>query len=196
MMGLGIINRLLLFIAALLLAVLALLGLGAALALLPEAAWLAQVRWALAQKETILVLAFLFVMTLHLLGVATRSQSGERPLLDKGEVLTLQTEHGEVQVALVAIKNLLSRTLTEIHGVRAAEVIVAAGRARKDALLPEVTVKVNLVLGREAAVQAASDAVRTQAASVLDTTFGLHDVPVTVRVADVTDAPVKGRRVV
>ena len=66
----GIINRSLLFICALLLAALAVLGLGAALTVLPEATWLAQVRWALAQKETVLVLAILLLVGLHLLGVS------------------------------------------------------------------------------------------------------------------------------
>lgn len=191
----GIINRSLLFICALLLAALAVLGLGAALTVLPEATWLAQVRWALAQKETVLVLAILLLVGLHLLGVSCSRRHEQASQFDRGEVMTLATEHGEVQVALVAIRNLLARTLTEVHGVRQADVHAVVQRARKgeDAAL---RIKVNLVLGREAVVQDAGAAVQQRAAEVLTNTFGLADVPVQVRVADVTDAPMKGRRVV
>ena len=190
----GIVNRLLLFICALLLLVLSLAGLGMALGLLPEALWLEQLRFALQQQETMLALAVLAFVSLHFLGVACRAAKGETNGLEQGEVLTLQTPNGEVQVALIAIRNLLSRVLKEVHGVRDAEVRVKRQRARKGEQ-ERLSVRVSLVLGREVSVQKAGDAVRDRAEQILLETFGLAEVPVTVHIADVSDAPVRGRGV-
>ena len=130
----GIVNRLLLFICALLLLVLSLAGLGMALGLLPEALWLEQLRFALQQQETMLALAVLAFVSLHFLGVACRAAKGETNGLEQGEVLTLQTPNGEVQVALIAIRNLLSRVLKEVHGgarQKAARAQRRAGKAQR-----------------------------------------------------------------
>lgn len=196
----GFINRLLLFVFALCMAALSAAVLGASLGLLPESLWLNEVHYALGQKESVLAAGIALLVSLHLLGIACEGRSEEDRLREDGEVMMLATPNGEVQVALKAIRSLLSDTIRQVHGVRDCEIHLLVrrvkGKGKGQAPASLLGVRVNVVLGTEAPVRTASDAVREAAERVLDATFGIADAEVRVRVADVTNTPVRGRRVV
>lgn len=188
----GVINRFLLLLLSLSTAVLSLAVLGAVSGLLAETLWLDSIHYALSRKETIAVSAVAFLISLKLLGCVFH-RSREKAL-SRGEYVIAASPHGEVRVALDAVRNLTDRLAREAHGVRDVRVRVKVKNNRDNASL---ALEVNLVIGREAEVKKLTEQLTNSIQQHLAQTMALTEVPVTIVVTDVSDAvPDRKHRVV
>ena len=127
----GIINRFLLFVSMIGLALLSVLVLVLCMGVLPESIWLNEIHYILSRRETVAVSVVLLLVALHLLGVSLRGRA-ERTH-ERGDFILLQGAEGGVRVALPAIRAMAERTLLSLHGIRMAKVRAQRVRASKNA---------------------------------------------------------------
>ena len=127
----GIINRFLLFVLMIGLAVLAVLMLLLCMGAVPEPVWLNELHYILSRRETVAASVVVLVLALHLLGVSLRGRA-ERTR-ETGDFILLQNEQGGVRVALPAIRAMAEQTLIGMRGVRVAKVRVQRVRATSKA---------------------------------------------------------------
>ena len=123
----GIINRFLLFVSMIGLALLSVLVLVLCMGVLPESIWLNEIHYILSRRETVAVSVVLLLVALHLLGVSLRGRA-ERTH-ERGDFILLQGAEGGVRVALPAIRAMAERTLLSLHGIRMAKVRAQRVRA-------------------------------------------------------------------
>ena len=97
----GIINRFLLFVLMIGLALLAVLMLLLCMGAVPEPVWLNELHYILSRRETVVASVVVLVLALHLLGVSLRGRA-ERTR-ESGDFILLQGAEGGVRVALPAI---------------------------------------------------------------------------------------------
>lgn len=187
----GIINRFLLFVSMIGLALLSVLVLVLCMGVLPESVWLNEIHYILSRRETVAVSVVLLLVALHLLGVSLRGRA-ERTH-ERGDFILLQGAEGGVRVALPAIRAMAERTLLSLHGIRMAKVRVQRVRASKNA--PEtLRLVLDLTVSRGTPVapltEAAAAAIRTE----LRETMGLEDVAVESHITAFSDAVPAGKR--
>ncbi|SDG53406.1 hypothetical protein SAMN05216584_10684 [Selenomonas sp. WCT3] len=188
----GLINRFLLLLLSLMTLALSISVLGAVFGWLPEAVWLDAIHYALGRQETIAVAVVVLLISLRLLGQVF-SCSKEK-VASKGEYVIESGPRGEVRVALDALRNFTDRLAREAHGVRDARVTVKAKNRKEGA---DLSLHLDLVVGREAEVTKLSEKLTTTIQQQLEQTMALTDVPVTIVIKDVSDAqPSKKHRVV
>lgn len=187
----GIINRFLLFVLMIGLAVLAVLMLLLCMGAVPEPVWLNELHYILSRRETVAASVVVLVLALHLLGVSLRGRA-ERTR-ESGDFILLQNEQGGVRVALPAIRAMAEQTLVGMRGVRMAKVRVQRVRATSKA--PEtLRLVLDLTVGSHTPVgpltEAAAAAIRAQ----LQETMGLEGVAVESHITGITDALPEGKR--
>ena len=127
----GIINRFLLFVLMIGLALLAVLMLLLCMGAVPEPVWLNELHYILSRRETVAASVVVLVLALHLLGVSLRGRA-ERTR-ESGDFILLQNEQGGVRVALPAIRAMAEQTLIGMRGVRMVKVRVQRVRATSKA---------------------------------------------------------------
>ena len=188
----GMINRVL-FLAALLLLALSALWLAVSLGALPDAVWQNELLYALDRKEGVLAAAAVLLLSVHLLGVSVHRED-EDEFSRRGEFLVVRSETGSCEVALEAVRDLTARTVREVRAVRDVKV-KAEVRRRKGKKTGELSLF--LTVGREAKVPALQQELEQKVADALQRSLDLTDVPIAIRVTDITDAqPVRTTRVV
>ena len=185
----GIINRFLLFVSMIGLALLSVLVL--CMGVLPESIWLNEIHYILSRRETVAVSVVLLLVALHLLGVSLRGRA-ERTH-ERGDFILLQGAEGGVRVALPAIRAMAERTLLSLHGIRMAKVRAQRVRASKKApetlrLVLDLTVGSHMPVGP--LTETAAAAIRAQ----LQETMGLEGVAVESHITGITDALPEGKR--
>ena len=179
----GIIRRLiLLFYVLAVLAVLVVCA-GVCLQIIPANVWQVELKYIVAREETLAVLAGMTVASLILL-TGVFSRSGSKGLsAASGDVHLEPGKSGDVKVTVPAIVEVVERAAITINGVREANATVY----RQDGEMP-IKIRLVIVLGQgfsaprvsEAAVAAISDALRTA--------LELQNVPVEVKVNEITHA--------
>lgn len=188
----GVINRFLLLLLSLTAAALSLAVIGAVSGLLSETVWLDSIHYALSRKETIAAAAAAFLISLKLLGYVFHRSSDKST--SKGEYVLESSPHGEVRIALDAVRNLTDRLARETHGVRDVRVMVKAKNSQGSSSL---ALELSLIVGRETEVKKLTDHLTNSIQQHLAQTMALTDVPVNIVVADVSDAvPDRKHRVV
>ena len=181
----GIINRFLLFVLMIGLAVLAVLMLLLCMGAVPEPVWLNELHYILSRRETVAASVVVLVLALHLLGVSLRGRA-ERTR-ETGDFILLQNEQGGVRVALPAIRAMAEQTLLSLRGIRMAKVRVQ--RVRATSKSPEtLRLVLDLTVGR--LTETAAAAIRAQ----LQETMGLEGVAVESHITGITDALPEGKR--
>ena len=169
----GIINRFLLFVLMIGLALLAVLMLLLCMGAVPEPVWLNELHYILSRRETVAASVVVLVLALHLLGVSLRGRA-ERTR-ESGDFILLQNEQGGVR------------------GVRMVKVRVQRVRATSKA--PEtLRLVLDLTVGSHTPVgpltETAAAAIRAQ----LQETMGLEGVAVESHITGITDALPEGKR--
>ena len=189
----GYINRFLLFLYALAVAVLSLGVVALCLQVVPEYVILNELRFLLSRWETIAAAAVVFFWSIHLLGCSV-SGSSRAAHVDK-EVILVQGASGEIRVAVDAIKNMAEKAAQAISGVREAKVqVIAEKKADKDTV---VRLEVKAVLGQEQNVADVSDAIRAAIGHQMTQVVGIPSFVVGISVTDISNAAVtKKQRVV
>ena len=189
----GYINRFLLFLYALAVAVLSLGVVALCLQVVPEYVILNELRFLLSRWETIAAAAVVFFWSIHLLGCSV-SGSSRAAHVDK-EVILVQGASGEIRVAVDAIKNMAEKAAQAISGVREAKVRVRSERSAETG--SSVKIGIHIVIGQEQNVAAISDAIRSSAEQHLHETVGVQDFALEIAVDDISNAAVtKKQRVV
>lgn len=187
----GIINRFLLFVSMIGLALLSVLVLVLCMGVLPESVWLNEIHYILSRRETVAVSVVLLLVALHLLGVSLRGRA-ERTH-ERGDFILLQGAEGGVRVALPAIRAMAERTLLSLHGIRMAKVRVQRVRASKNA--PEtLRLVLDLTVSRGAPVASLTEAAAAAIRTELRETMGLEDVAVESHITAFSDAVPAGKR--
>lgn len=195
----GMMNRVLLFLAALLLLALSVLWLAVSLGAVPDTVWQNEMLYALSRKEGVLAAAVILLLSVHLLGVSVHRKD-EDALARRGEFLVVRSKTGSCQVSLAAVRDLVDRTVREVRAVRDVKVKPQVCR-RKDKKtgekLEQLELSLFLTVGREARIPALEQELEQKAAEALQRSLDLTDVPLAIRVTDITDAqPVRTQRVV
>ena len=187
----GIINRFLLFVSMIGLALLSALVLVFCMGVLPEPVWLNEIHYILSRRETVAVSVVLLLVALHLLGVSLRGRA-ERTH-ERGDFILLQGAEGGVRVALPAIRAMAERTLLSLHGIRMAKVRVQRVRASKNA--PEtLRLVLDLTVSRGTPVASLTEAAAAAIRTELRETMGLEDVAVESHITAFSDAVPAGKR--
>ena len=187
----GIINRFLLFVSMIGLALLSVLVLVLCMGVLPESVWLNEIHYILSRRETVAVSVVLLLVALHLLGVSLRGRA-ERTH-ERGDFILLQGAEGGVRVALPAIRAMAERTLLSLHGIRMAKVRVQRVRASKNA--PEtLRLVLDLTVSRGTPVASLTEAAAAAIRTELRETMGLEDVAVESHITAFSDAMPAGKR--
>lgn len=186
----GIINRFLLFVSMIGLALLSVLVLVLCMGVLPESIWLNEIHYILSRRETVAVSVVLLLVALHLLGVSLRGRA-ERTH-ERGNFILLQGAEGGVRVALPAIRAMAERTLLSLHGIRMAKVRVQRVRASKNA--PEtLRLVLDLTVSRGTPVASLTEAAAAAIRTELRETMGLEDVAVESHITAFSDAVPAGK---
>ena len=187
----GIIRRLILlfYVLAVLAALIA--GAGVCLKLIPLDVWQRYLSHIIARQETLAVLACMTVASLILLtGVFSRSSKGLS--ITSGDVHLEQGKPGEVKVTVPAIVGVVERAAITINGVRE----VQAAVYQQSGEMP-IKVKLTIALGQGYSAPRVSEAVTASVDDALKTTLELSNVPVEIKVNEVTHAIVeRDKRVV
>lgn len=187
----GIINRFLLFVSMIGLALLSVLVLVLCMGVLPESIWLNEIHYILSRRETVAVSVVLLLVALHLLGVSLRGRA-ERTH-ERGDFILLQGAEGGVRVALPAIRAMAERTLLSLHGIRMAKVRAQRVRASKKA--PEMLrLVLDLTVSRGTPVASLTEAAAAAIRTELRETMGLEDVAVESHITAFSDAVPAGKR--
>lgn len=187
----GIINRFLLFVSMIGLALLSVLVLVLCMGVLPESIWLNEIHYILSRRETVAVSVVLLLVALHLLGVSLRGRA-ERTH-ERGDFILLQGAEGGVRVALPAIRAMAERTLLPLHGIRMAKVRAQRVRASKKA--PEtLRLVLDLTVSRGTPVASLTEAAAAAIRTELRETMGLEDVAVESHITAFSDAVPAGKR--
>ena len=166
----GIINRFLLFVLMIGLALLAVLMLLLCMGAVPEPVWLNELHYILSRRETVVASVVVLVLALHLLGVSLRGRA-ERTR-ESGDFILLQNEQGGVRMAKVRVQ-----------------------RVRATSKAPEtLRLVLDLTVGSHTPVgpltETAAAAIRAQ----LQETMGLEGVAVESHITGITDALPEGKR--
>lgn len=187
----GIINRFLLFVSMIGLALLSVLVLVLCMGVLPESVWLNEIHYILSRRETVAVSVVLLLVALHLLGVSLRGRAEHTH--ERGDFILLQGAEGGVRVALPAIRAMAERTLLSLHGIRMAKVRVQRVRASKNA--PEtLRLVLDLTVSRGTPVASLTEAAAAAIRTELRETMGLEDVAVESHITAFSDAVPAGKR--
>lgn len=184
----GIIRRLVLLFYVLIIMAALVVCAGVCLQVIPTDVWQNDLNYIIAREETLAVLAGMMLASLILLtGVFARSKGGLS--IASGDVHLEKGKSGEVKVTVPAIVSVVERAAITVNGVREAQASVY----RQEGEMP-IRVRLIITLGQgfsaprvsEAAVAAIDDALRTA--------LELSNVPVEVKVNEVTHAIIERER--
>ena len=187
----GIIRRLILLFYVLAVLIALVICTGVCLQLIPAEIWQNELKFLVVQEETLFVLAGMAFASLILLtAVFTRSSSGLT--LAAGDVHLEEGKPGEVKVTVPAIVSVVERAALTVSGVREA----AASVYRQTGDMP-IKVHLTISLAQGFSAPRVSEDTVASVDSALKTALELSDVPVEVRVNEVTHAIIeRDKRVV
>ena len=182
----GIIRRLILLFYVLAVLAALIICAGVCLQFIPPDVWEEELRYIIASEETLAALGCMALASLILLtGIFSRRS-------DKGMSLMSDDVHleigkpGEVKVTIPAIVSVIERAAVMVSGVRAAEASVY----RQDGEVP-IKVRLTIVLSQGFSAPQVSEEAVANIGNALWTALELHNVPVEVKVNEITHAIVE-----
>ena len=186
----GIIRRLiLLFYVPTVLAVLAICA-GVCLNIIPTDVWQNELNHLISRQETLAALAIMALASLILLpAVFSRNGSSKGLSIASGDVHLEKGKPGEVKVTVPAVVSVVERAAILVDGVREVEATVY----RQDGEMP-IKVKLTITLGQGFSAPRVSEATVAAVDEALLTTLELPNVPVEVKVNEVTHAIIERER--
>ena len=193
----GYINRFLLFLYTLAIALAALGVIVLCLPVFPIPTILNEVAFALSRWETMAAAAFVFLFSVHLLACSFSCGSkSEEKQAKEPEAVVVHGASGEVRIAVSAVSGLAERA-ARVHGGESVEAKVESRRVAGEGVAPSSSVTVALELGLEAGQNVAqiSDAVRAAVSEQMNEVLGLTDYSIDISVAEIAgkDAAKKSR---
>lgn len=186
----GILSRLLLLLYVLAVMAALVVSAGVCLHLIPAQVWQGNLQWIIARQETLAVLAVMFLASLCLLAMAL---STKKTVVNLNADIELEKGlAGEVKVTIPALIGVVERAALSVVGVRQVEAKIS----NQGGEVP-VYVKLNVVLSQNYAAPNISEQVKSAVNAALKTVLQIPDVPVEVKVVEVTHAVIeRDKRVV
>lgn len=181
----GIISRLLLLLYVLAVMAALVVSAGVFLHFIPTQVWQAYLNWFLTRQETLIVIGVMFLASLCLLSISlSRKKSSVVNL--SGDVELQKGTVKEVAVAIPAIISVVERATLTVNGVRQVEAKVQ----NKGGDNP-VRVMLDIVLSQGYSAPQISAEVKDSVNKALETALQVTDVPVEVKVTEVTHAVIE-----
>ena len=180
----GIISRLLLLLYVLAVMAALVVGAGVCLHFISTQVWQAYLNWIISSQETLIVIAVMFLASLCLLSMALSSKKGSVNV--KGDVELQKGTFSEVKVAVPAIVSVVERAAMSVQGVRQVEAKVQ----NKGGATP-VNVHIEIILSQGYSAPEVSSLVKESVNKALETALQISDVPVEVKVTEVTHAVIE-----
>ena len=171
----GILSRFFLLLYVLAVGTAVVICAGVCLHLIPTNVWQERLRFIIAQKETLIVLAVMLMFSLGFLGEIFSSKKDPRA---RGEITLKQGEPGEVKVSVEEI--LEGTTLND-------EIL------KQKAETP-ISVNLKIVLSQGVSAPAVSEAAAKAVNNVIFTALQISNVPVDISVKDITNAVIERRQ--
>ena len=178
----GIIRRLILLFYVLAVLVALVVCAGVCLQLIPAEVWQNDLNYIIAKQETLAVLAGMFLASLILLTGIFPGKSNSGMSLSNDVHLEIG-KPGEVKVTVPAIVGVVERAAVTVSGVRSAEASVY----RQDGEMP-IKVRLEIVLSQGFSAPRVSEATVSAINEALLTALELSNVPVEVKVNEITHA--------
>lgn len=189
----GIIRRLILLFYVLI--VLGVLGIcaGVCLQIIPEHVWQNELKNIIARQETLIALGSMAAASLILLTAVFASSGGSKGLsIASGDIHLEKDKPGEVKVTVPAIVSVVERAAIVISGVRDA----SASVYQQDGEVP-IRIRLTIALGQGFSAPKVSEEVVASVNNAIRTALELVNVPVEVKVNEITHAIVeRDKRVV
>lgn len=195
----GYINRFLLFLYALAIALAALGVIVLCLPVFPVPAILNETAFLLSRWETIAGAALVFLISVHLVACSLTcgSRSGEQKEKKEPEAVVVRGASGEVRVAIPAVSSMAEKSASKVYGVENVDAKVEARRVTGEDGVPSSKVAIGLEVALAAGqnVAQASDAIRAAVSEQMDNVLGLADYSIDISIAEFAgmDAAKKSR---
>lgn len=188
----GIIRRLILLFYVLIVLAVLIICAGVCLQIIPTNFWQRELEFIIARQETLAVLAGMALASLILLTAVFSRSSSKGLALASDDVHLEQGKAGEVKVTVPAIISVVERAAITVNGVREAQ----ASIYRQSGEMP-IRVRLTITLGQGYSAPRVSEATVAAIDDALRTALELDNVPVEVKVDEVTHAIIeRDRRVV
>ena len=188
----GIIRRLVLLFYVLAVLAAVIICAGVCLNFIPPEVWQKELNNIIGRQETLAVLAGFVLASLILLTGIFARQSNSAMSLMSGDVHLEIGKPGEVKVTVPAIVGVVERAAVTVGGVRAAEASVY----KQEGAMP-IKVRLVIVLSQGFSAPRVSESVVATVNDALRTALELENVPVEVKVNEITHAIIeRDKRVV
>jgi uncharacterized alkaline shock family protein YloU len=184
----GYINRFLLFLYTLAIALAALGVIVLCLPVFPIPVILNETAFVLSRWETLAVAALVFILSVHLLACSFSGGSKREEKKEKEpEAVVVHGEGGEVRVAVPAVSNLAEKCALKVQGVENANAKVESRRVAggEGKVSSSVAIRLDLELGARKNVAQVSDAVRAAVSEQVNEVLGLKDYSIDISVAEI-----------
>ena len=184
----GYINRFLLFLYTLAIALAALGVIVLCLPVFPIPVILNETAFVLSRWETLAVAALVFILSVHLLACSFSGGSKREEKKEKEpEAVVVHGEGGEVRVAVPAVSNLAEKCALKVQGVESANAKVESRRVAggEGKVSSSVAIRLDLELGARKNVAQVSDAVRAAVSEQMNEVLGLADYSIDISVAEI-----------
>ena len=182
----GILNRFLLFLFALV----SVAGGGALLVvaarLLPQQEWLSIVEQYAGRPECLAGLAIYLVVGLHLLVSSLIFRSKEQET--RGELTLVARTAGNIQVSSAAVRDVAERAARDVRGVRDVHAKLTSPRSNGVGAESSIRLSLQLVLGTETPVRETADEVHEAVQATLSSLLGFPEVDIQLSVSEITQA--------
>lgn len=194
----GYINRFLLFLYTLAIALAALGVIVLCLPVFPMPVILNEATFVLSRWETMAAAALVFILSVHLLACSFSGSSKKEDKQGKEpEAIVVHGAGGDVRVAVPAVSALAEKSAAKVRGVEDVSAKVESRRVAGGEGKTSSSVAVGLTLGLSAGQNVAevSDAVRAAVSAQMNDVLGLADYSIDVSVAEIAgkDAALKPR---
>ena len=177
----GIISRLLLLLYVLAVMAALVVSAGVCLHFIPTHTWQSYLNWLISIRETLIVIAVMFLASLCLLSAALSSKKGT--INTKGDVELKKGTFNEVKVTIPAIVSVVERAALTVNGVRQVEAKIQ----NKGGAVP-VDIQLSVVLSQNFSAPDVSAEIKAAVNLALNTALEVSDVPIDVKIIEVTHA--------
>lgn len=186
----GLISRLLLLLYVLAVMAALVVSAGVCLHLFPAQVWQDNLNLIISRQETLIVIAVMFLASLCLLSMALSSSKKVTEVVNlSGDVELQKATPKEVAVTIPAIVSVVERAALSVVGVRQVEAKVT----NKGGDIP-VSVSLSIVLSQSYSAPEISAEVKTAVNKALQIVLEISDVPVDVKVNEITHAVIERER--
>ena len=186
----GIISRLLLLLYVLAVIAALIVSAGVCLHFISAQVWQNELNWLISSQETLIVIAVMFLASLCLLSAALSSNKKAAAVVNlSGDVELEKGTQKEVSVTIPAIVSVVERAALSVAGVRQVE----ANVQNQGGNIP-VKVQLSIILSQNYSAPEISAEVKKAVNEALQVVLEISDVPVEIKVSEITHAVIERER--